>query len=208
MLNNQAPKGSSLQISNVTRDSLNWTATKLSGAPWLTLSKSSGSGITPTTPDTLGLTANPAGLSPGLYTEQIRLNSSTPNVANSPLTVTFTLNVAHQLHNIFLPIITSTGNPPHVVALVIGISDYQHLGPPPVSGNLPEEWGHDLCCSAFDAEDSHLVLRTKMGVPLENTILLTDSAATRSSILGDVGSDTGTSQNITPLSAFETLDQK
>jgi hypothetical protein len=163
----QPPPALSLQVSNVTNDSLEWSASKVGGATWLALSKSSGS-ATPTTPDSLSLTVDASGLTPGTYTEQIRISSSTPNVKGSPLTVTFALEVVDHLSEIYLPLIAGGGggsaSPPKVVALIIGIGDYQYLGPAHGLANLPDDWGTDLPNPPRDVDDFHDLLLAEFGV--------------------------------------------
>jgi len=168
----QSPPVPSLHISNVTRGSLEWTASKTGDASWLVLGKSSGSAM-PTTPDNMSLTVNAAGLAPGTYTEQVRISSNTPNVAGSPLTVTFTLEVADYLSNIYLPLVTGGGgiSPPKTVALIVGIGDYQYLDPAPVSsGNLPDGWGFDLPNPPKDVEAFHRLILAKFGTPPNNVL--------------------------------------
>jgi len=159
------PPASSLQISNVTNGSLDWAATKVGGAAWLALSKSSGS-ATPASPDSLSLTVDASGLASGTYTEQIRVSSSTPNVEGSPLTVTFTLEAVDQLTDIYLPLVMGDGDgsPPKVVALIVGIGDYQHLDPAPSLGNLPDDWGFDLPNPPNDVDDFHKLLLAEFDV--------------------------------------------
>ena len=163
----QLPPASRLHISNITNGSLEWSASKVDGATWLALSKSSGS-TTPTIPDSLSLTVDASGLAPGTYTEQIRISSSTPNVEGSPLTVTFTLEVVDQLSEIYLPLIVGGGGgsttPPKVVALIIGIGDYQYLGPAAGLGDLPDDWGTDLPNPPRDVDDFHNLLLVELGV--------------------------------------------
>lgn len=201
----QGPFGASVQISNVTLGSLDWTATKVGSVPWLNLDASGGS-VTPTTPYNLGLTVNPTGLAPGTHTGQIRLSSSTPYVQSSPLTVTYTLDVVNQLSNVYLPIIMGGGggsNSSKIVALVIGIADYQYLEPPPAPGDLPEVWGKDLFWSVKDATDFINWLKTDLQVSQNDIIALSDNAARYARVTGDF-EELGTSA----VSAFDELDQK
>jgi hypothetical protein len=186
----QPPPALSLQVSNVTNDSLEWSASKLSGATWLALSKSSGS-ATPTTPDSLSLIVDPSGLTLGTYTEQIRISSSTPNVEGSPLTVTFTLEVVDHLSNIYLPLVMSgegDSGAPSVVALVVGIADYQNLPPPPPGlANLPDGVPYDLVCPYYDVIDVVSFVQNQVGAPSSNVIQRTESAATRDSVIAAFG---------------------
>jgi hypothetical protein len=163
---------SSFAVSNVTRGTLDWDASKVGSATWLTLDDTSGS-ATPTTPDSLGLTVDASGLAVGTYTEQIRITSDTPDVAGSPITVTVSLEVLDQLSSVYLPLVVGGGgNPspsrPEIVALIIGISDYQHLGPAPDAGELPDTWGYDLANPHLDRDDMKILLEQDLGVAQEN----------------------------------------
>jgi hypothetical protein len=202
----QGPFVTSVQISNVTLGSLNWTATKVGSVPWLSLGASGGS-VTPTTPYNLGLTVNSTGLAPGTHTGQIRLSSSTLNVQNSPLTVTYTLNVVNQLSNIYLPIITGGGggsSPPQVVALVIGIADYQYLGPTPTTPDTqPDVWGYDLVAPYYDVIKFINWLKTRLGILPGNIIQKSENAAGYAQVTGDFSG-----LSASAVSAFEELDQK
>jgi hypothetical protein len=146
-------------------------------ATWLGLGDSSGS-VTPTTPDNLPLLVNPSGLPSGVYTEQIRISSNTPNVVGSPMTATFTLEVLDQLSTIYLPIITKSGgggsNSPNIVALVVGVADYQYLGPASLTGNLPDDWGFDLKQPGRDSQDFVDLLKNEFGVPPAQILRLGD----------------------------------
>ena len=76
-----------VQIANTGSGPLNWTATLVQGAPWLSFSPSSG-----TAPSTLTLTVNAAGVQPGQYTGTVRVAGSA-GVLNSPQDVTVNLTV-------------------------------------------------------------------------------------------------------------------
>jgi hypothetical protein len=182
----------SIQVSDVTYGSLDWSATKVGSAAWLSLNNSSGN-VTPTTPDDLVLNINPFGLAPGIYTERVQVSSNTPNVVGSPMTATISLEVFNHLSNIYLPVILKSGSSsaPQIVALLVGISDYQHLDPAPSAGNLPDGWGYDLYAPKYDVEDMARWLGT-MGVAATNIIQRTESQASRASI----------------VNAFNELDQK
>jgi|GEM_PF-3142630 len=207
----EPPFNPSIQISNVTGNSLDWTATKVGSASWLTLNSPSGTGVTPTNPANLSLTINPAGLTLGSYTEQILINSNTSSVENSPLTTTVNLEVFSQLSTIYLPTIVKSGaggsSTPRVVALIIGIDDYEVLGPAPapISGNLPEEWGYDLNDSGYDADDAVDVITSEFGGAPGNMVIIQ---------LGDTHkTDTIKSNSVIPatraniVAAFGTVDQ-
>jgi hypothetical protein len=160
-------------------------------ASWLTLNQTSGS-ATPTSPGTVSFSVNSSGLSPGTYTEQIQISSSTTDVEGSPVVATFTLEVVDSLYSVYLPAVmggssTSSQPLPEIVAVVVGIADYQHLGPAPTSGTLPDEWGYDLYAPIFDVADFVNWLQTYRSVPAENITQLTESNATRANIIAAIG---------------------
>lgn len=164
---------SSFAVSNVTRGTLDWDASKVGSATWLTLDDASGS-ATPTTPDSLGLTVDASGLAIGTYTEQIRITSDTPDVAGSPITVTVSLEVLDQLSSVYLPLVMGGGgspSQPEIVALIIAIGDYQHLEPAPDASVMPDTWGHDLTNPPRDGRDMSLLV-AKLGDPPPQTIKL------------------------------------
>lgn len=185
-IRSSSPSQSAILISNVTANSLNWTAAKLGGATWLGLDKSSGS-ATPTSPDTLGLTFNPTGLPVGVYTEQIQINSDTPLVEGSPQTVTLTMEVLDHLGLVYLPLLLKGGggdNTPQIVALAIGIADYQYLEPAEGGGDLPDDpSAGDLFAPKFDLQDIIGLLQNELGVPVSNIIQLGESAATKPNVV-------------------------
>jgi hypothetical protein len=77
-----------ITIFNQGSSTLTWTAS--ANVSWLVLSTVSG-----TTPQTLSVSANPAGLAPGTYTGAITLTA--PGVTNGPQTVSVTLMVTNLL---------------------------------------------------------------------------------------------------------------
>jgi hypothetical protein len=165
----------SVQISNVTANSLSWTATKLGGAAWLSLDKTAGS-ATPASPDTLGLTVNPGGRPLGIYTEQIRISSTTPEVEGSPQTVAVTMEVVDSLEQVYVPFILKGGGgstAPEVVALIVGIGDYKELPSASASGDLPDGWGDeatDLPNPPRDVEDFHIALLEELDVSQDSIL--------------------------------------
>jgi hypothetical protein len=137
----------SLQISNVTANSLNWTATKIGSAGWLSLNNSSGS-VTPTSPDTLGVTIDPGSRPPGSYTAQIQVSSNTSGVQGSPKIIDVTLEAVESLEAVYLPVVIKADGSPapqaaKVVAMIVGVGDYQQLPPATASSDLPDGWGDD-----------------------------------------------------------------
>jgi hypothetical protein len=79
-----APPAQALSIVNGGLGAFSWSAS--SDSPWLMVSAASG-----TTPATLNVSVNPAGLSPGTQTGNITI--SAPGIANSPQTIPVTLSV-------------------------------------------------------------------------------------------------------------------
>jgi hypothetical protein len=76
-----------VQVTNTGVGTLNWAASLVSGAPWLSFSPASG-----TAPSPLVLALNAAGLQPGQYTGQVRVDGGSGTL-NSPQDVTVTLTV-------------------------------------------------------------------------------------------------------------------
>ena len=79
----------SFEVVNTGQGTLNWTATVTSGSSWLAVFPSSGSSVGGSTPQSVSVQVNAAGLTAGINYGQITVNS--PNAANSPqlLTVVF-----------------------------------------------------------------------------------------------------------------------
>lgn len=73
---------------------MSWSAAKVNGATWLSFSPASG-----TTPSTLTITVNKAGLSQGWYEDGVRI---TAGAANSPQDIRVRLYVG-QINRVFLP---------------------------------------------------------------------------------------------------------
>ncbi len=76
-----------VQITNTGPGTLNWTASLVQGAPWLSFSPSSG-----TAPSTLTLNINAVNVQPGQYTGKVRVAGAS-GVLNSPQDVTVNLTV-------------------------------------------------------------------------------------------------------------------
>ncbi|HET7871748.1 MAG TPA: N,N-dimethylformamidase beta subunit family domain-containing protein, partial [Terriglobales bacterium] len=87
-LNQPAPAAQTVNVYNQGVGTLNWTATK--SASWITLSATSGS-----TPATLSVSANTAGLAAGTYTGTITITPS--GGATGPQTINVTLTLTAQL---------------------------------------------------------------------------------------------------------------
>jgi hypothetical protein len=130
----------SLAISNTTIDVLNWSATKVNGAAWLSLDRGSGL-FSAAEPDMIQVSVVTDTLTErGVYTDQIRVNSS-PVVQGSPQTIDVTFWYTDGLRLNFLPLVLKNKKAPsphdyHTVALFIGIADYIYL--PPSSSALSD----------------------------------------------------------------------
>jgi hypothetical protein len=122
----------SLAIGSTTIDVLNWSATKVNDASWLSLDKNSGL-FSVAEPDVIEVSVVTETLpGQGVYTEQIQVSSS-PVVQGSPQTIDVTFWYTDGLRLNFLPSAlknrTYSPHDYHTVALFIGISDYIYLPP-------------------------------------------------------------------------------
>jgi hypothetical protein len=184
-----AEGAASLNVGNVTYGTLAWTAS-IVGTPssWLTLNQTGGS-ATPTNPGTVTFSVDATGLTPGTYTEQIQISSGTPDVENTPLITTFTLEVLDSLNTVYLPAVIGGGGggsssvAPQTVAVIVGVADYYYLGSAPNSGNLTDEWGYDLNEPVHDATKMANLAQTYWNVQPEDLTQLTDSSANRDDIM-------------------------
>ena len=96
----EAAGSASLRITNAGGGTLNWsleTSTN-TGGNWLSASPA-GSSVTSTTPATVQVNANSAGLTPGVYSGSLRVNSAT---TGESMTVGVTLLLAQQSQSIVL----------------------------------------------------------------------------------------------------------
>ena len=177
----------SLNVGNVTYDSLNWTAVS-GGAPWLSIDTSSGS-VTPTSSGSIPISINIDGLAPGTYSEQITVSSNSPGALGSPIAATVSIDVLDMPFSIFLPAVmggTGSGQPnnddPEIHAILVGVSDYEFYSSNDTLGRLPDEWGDgDLNYPSADA----LAMRTALidsGAIASNVATLTDSQASLANI--------------------------
>jgi len=89
-----------LTITNAGNGTLNWTIVKVAGANWLSLSTAAGA--TSTTAATVSLSANRNGLTPGDYTEKLKVTSNDPNSAE------IFVDIAMKVSNI--PVITTSAD--------------------------------------------------------------------------------------------------
>ena len=177
----------SFNVGNVTYDSLAWTATKVGTASWLTIDTSSGT-VMPNSPDAVPLSIDASGLSPGVYTAQIRVSSSTPQVVGSPLTATVTLEVKDLPNAVYLPQIvkssasTTPADNLDVYALVVGVAEYQGIPTSVNSVTAPDVWPEPLYYTDDDAIDVAALLAA---AGFDTTRLL-NSNATKSDMLDGI----------------------
>jgi hypothetical protein len=102
-----------------------------------------------------------SGRSPGHYTSQIQITSNTPGVQGSPQLVNVTFDLVEELPRVYLPIVLKSGDgtsTQDVVALIIGISDYQYMEPDSQTSGRAGEPGRDVLFGANDANRVQYVL--------------------------------------------------
>ncbi len=88
-LGSAQPLTQTIQVNSTDTQTIGFTAAASSTSNWLSVTAS-----TPTSPSTITITANPAGLAQGTYTGTVTLTASSPTiVANSPFTIPVTLIV-------------------------------------------------------------------------------------------------------------------
>lgn len=205
--NTHAPFSASIHVENVTSGSLTWTAAKVGSTGWFNLTTSTGS-ATPLTPGQLTFTVNPAGLTPGRYSGQIAISSNTPEVIGSPLTATVQLDILQNLSTVYLPLVIDSGSSvtanPNAAALVIGIADYQYLGPQAAAELVPDDWGFDLFTPDDDARDMAALLQSDFGFPAQKIITNQTSPPTTTGVMAVTGMGLATRANI--VAAFGLLD--
>ena len=171
----------------------NWTANVSSGAGWLNLSKSSGQ-VSNTTPDQIEVSVNEASPCPSDVTAQIQIN--VPNLGNSPQTINITLQRnAPPTYLVYLPLVvkgnlgqtaatqlvntTSAISPVNSIALIVGVADYQYLGPPNTFAMLRGGvWGFDILAGRADGREILIFLRGDF----QTVIALTEENATKENI--------------------------
>jgi hypothetical protein len=86
-----APRILTLEITNETGGALPWTASGMLGSPWLSLSPTSG-----TTPDTVSVSLDPAGLTVGTYQDDIVV-VATSGIDSVAIPVEFTIRPCDEL---------------------------------------------------------------------------------------------------------------
>jgi hypothetical protein len=116
-----------LVVQNLGEDILDWSASE--SVSWLSLDKTSGTAVRFTSPDTIRVSVDRSGLSPDHYTGQIQITSSTTSVQGSPQYVDVTFDLAEELPRVYLPVVFGGMPTQDIVALIIGISEYENMGP-------------------------------------------------------------------------------
>ncbi len=198
----------SFDVGTVTYDSLHWDAAEVNGVSWLQINTASGD-VTPPASNKVSLSVDTSALSPGTYSEQIRVTSSTPEVEGSPMLTTITIEVVDSLEKIYLPVIlnsnggesTPTEESWEVYALSIGVSEYNYLDSA-FDGwddiRFPDEWPSLLSTPHLDAIAIDNVLDQHTGhthsfvqrVAHETLHLRTNSEATLANINADLAAIT------------------
>jgi len=151
-----------LTISNAGSSPLDWQASP-GASTWISLSQTSGT-LPASSAETIELTVDTSGLAYGIHQGQVQVTTSTPDAQGSPQIVDVTLHYLDGLYSVFLPIAPKThpdpAPPRDTVALLIGISDYLHAGPPPASGARAGDWGTgDLFFARYDTLKTGEVLQ-------------------------------------------------
>jgi hypothetical protein len=176
------PEPQAVTIGNITVGSLDWSATKVGGASWLGLDRTSGT-ATPSSPDIMNASVNISGLAYGTYTERIAIIKTSDPTDCSNRFVDVVLEYGPvEPQKVFLPVVSKDGDgtppPRDAVALVIGIADYLHCSS---GGTRAGIWGNDLEWSDDDAQDvyNRLILE---GFDSAQIRILTESDATYAAI--------------------------
>jgi hypothetical protein len=179
------PDPQAVKLSNITGGSLNWSAAKVGGAPWLSLDKTSGS-VTPSSPDTMNVSVSTSGLAYGTYTERIAITRTGAPTECSNRTVDVVLEYKAGPppgERVFLPIITKTGGEGasrDAVALVVGVAQYPYFAQ---AGDVRA--GGDPTQLQYTDDDARDIRDTTVnlaGFSSGNVILLINSNATKASI--------------------------
>lgn len=174
-----SPSSSTLRINNSGTGVMNWSIDP-SSTPWLDISPTSGAtSASYRTPVKISVLTDT--LSVGTYTAPLTITAS--SAQSSPQVVDVTVNYSGDpLSEIYVPLImkNSIGSPgsgtvSKTVALLIGIADYQHLGPPPSESIRTGDWGYDL---EYTHQNPHHVRKPLFAfgeADADNTRILTDA---------------------------------
>lgn len=198
------PQAKTVVVSNIGTDSLTWNATVVGGASWLSLSNTNGTAA-PLSPDSISVSVDKSGLQHDVYEDQIQISSSTPGVQGSPqlVDVTFAYEMEGTSLQLYLPIVLRNFDPNlppsppasssrRLVAVVVGIADYEHMEP--ATGARAGSPGIDPWYTGFDGGklaytleniscgSGACTLASMSSCANDNILLLTDSQATKAAI--------------------------
>jgi hypothetical protein len=174
-----------LVIQNLGKDTLDWSASE--SVSWLSQDKTGGAAVRFTSPDTIHVSVDRNGLSPGHYTGQIQITSSTPGVQGSPQFVDVTFDLVEELSRLYLPVVFKNGSgasTQDIVALFIGISDYEYMEPPvgQASGRAGAPGVDPESGSGGDVPGVTNIMLRKNALSYDAAKLLVDSWATKENI--------------------------
>lgn len=177
------PEPQAVTISNITEGSLDWSAAKVGEASWLEMDETSGSTVTPSSPDTMNVSVvDVSSLAYGTYTGRISVTktSEPTDCSNRAIDVILEYEAgAPPAQQIFLPIVTKNwdGN---ALALVVGVAEYPYLvestGIRAGGGEGEMQYADD---DARDIRDAAINLASFSST---NVMTLIDSDATKASI--------------------------
>ena len=183
------PEPQAVTISNITVGSLDWSAAKVSGAPWLEMDKTSGT-VTSSSSDIMSVSVDTGDLTYGTHTERITITKTTDPTDCSNRFVDVVLEYGQaEPWKVFLPVVSkdgvageAEGGTPSVrdaVALVVGVAEYPNL----VSSTGRRAGGdpNQLQFPDDDARDIRDVLY-QAGFSTGNVMTLIDSDATKAAI--------------------------
>jgi len=173
------PSSSVLRVSNGGTGVMSWSI-DLGSTSWLNVNPTSGStSASYRTPVEISILTDT--LSVGIHTAAFTITAS--GAQNSPQVVDVTVNYSGKsLSEIYLPLVmrNSTGSPgtgAQTVALLVGIADYQYLGPPPSESIRTGDWGYDLEDTHQDPHHVYKPVTAFGGASADDTRILTDEEA-------------------------------
>jgi hypothetical protein len=143
-----------VSVKNTGIDEINWSI-DVGSATWLQISPTSGTtSASYATPVEISII--PSALSPGTHTAQVTVNA--PGAQSSPQVIDVTVDYSDApLPFVYLPLIISSVPGPvtsgKTVALLAGISDYEHCDPPSDASERTGDW------DGFDLTHTHKVPR-------------------------------------------------
>jgi len=176
------PSSSIVRVINRGIGAVSWSINKGSTA-WLDIVPTSGS--TSASYNTLvEVSVLTNTLSPGTYTAPFTITAS--GAQNSPQVVQVTVNYrATSFQEIYVPLVlrdsaggsegSSSESP--MVALLVGIADYQYLQPPPSGATRTGDWGYDLEYTHQDPDHVRKPIMAFGSANADNTRLFVDAEA-------------------------------